>query len=93
MLLVTTALSLFCKRDGYVIVVLLLLLLCIFYRFPFDCQDFTINIRSVIGSDKCDLLPMPRTKGSIVPIQFFSKDSVVDEWQFVNILCEFRFNK
>ena len=28
----------------------------------------------------------------IVPIQFFSKDSVVDEWQFVNLLCEFRLS-
>ena len=39
---------------------------------------------------------MPRKvnkEGSnIVPIQFFSKDSVVDEWQFVNILCEFRLS-
>ena len=66
--------------------------------FPFDSQDFTINMRSVIGADKCDLLPMPRKVSNgedggsnIVPIQFFSKDSVVDEWQFANLLCEFRF--
>ena len=25
--------------------------------FPFDCQDFTINIRSVIGYDKCLFFP------------------------------------
>ena len=29
---------------------------------------------------------------AIVPIQFFSKDSVVDEWQFANLLCEFRLS-
>ena len=46
-----------------------------------------------------DLLPMPRKvhddekDGSkVVPIQFFSKDSVVDEWQFANLLCEFRLS-
>ena len=62
--------------------------------FPLDCQDLSIKIQSTLGVKQCDLVPMPRNyKTDDIPsIEFSSKDSVVDEWQFANVLCDFRYS-
>lgn len=71
--------------------------------FPFDHQNLTIFIQSARDINSVDLIPMPRfynrsdlnniSHNNCAPIEFFSNDSIVDEWEFTNLVCEFGYSK